>query len=162
MQPWRTPFPIWNQSVIPCPVLTVASWPVYRFLKRQVRWSGIPISFRIFHSLLWSSLLASPNCLFSLKLWFSWFLDWWVIFNYILYIFVVRLCMLLNLFLFWQEFTLFRCTAQVRWGVDFWLPNSPMTILAPMIPMSTISLLLGLKFSSLLGPMTAEGRLECH
>ena len=24
MQPWRTPFPIWNQSVVPCPVLTVA------------------------------------------------------------------------------------------------------------------------------------------
>ena len=54
-QPWRTPFPIWNQSVVPCPVLTVASWPAYRFLKRQVRWSGIPISFRIFHSLLWST-----------------------------------------------------------------------------------------------------------
>ena len=51
IQPWRTPFPIWNQSVVPCPVLTVASWPAYRFLKRQVRWSGIPISFRIFHSL---------------------------------------------------------------------------------------------------------------
>ena len=31
-----------------------ASWPAYRFLKRQVRWSGIPISFRILHSLLWS------------------------------------------------------------------------------------------------------------
>ena len=43
MQPWRTPFTIWNQSVVPCPVLTVASWPAYRFLKRQVRWSGIPI-----------------------------------------------------------------------------------------------------------------------
>ena len=42
IQPWRTPFPIWNQSVVPCPVLTVASWPAYRFLKRQVRWSGIP------------------------------------------------------------------------------------------------------------------------
>ena len=27
----------------------------YRFLRRQVRWSGIPISFRIFHSLLWST-----------------------------------------------------------------------------------------------------------
>ena len=26
MQPWCTPFPIWNQSVVPCPVLTVASW----------------------------------------------------------------------------------------------------------------------------------------
>ena len=52
IQPWCTPFPIWNQSVVPCPVLTVSS---YRFLKRQVRWSGIPISFRIFHSLLWST-----------------------------------------------------------------------------------------------------------
>ena len=52
---WRTPFPIWNQSVVPCPVLTVASWPAYRFLKRQVRWSGIPISWRIFHSFLWST-----------------------------------------------------------------------------------------------------------
>ena len=48
-QPWCTPFPIWNQSVFPCLVLNVASWPAYRFLKRQVRWSGIPFSFRIFH-----------------------------------------------------------------------------------------------------------------
>ena len=48
IQPWCTPFPIWNQSVVPCPVLTVASWPAYKFIKRQIRWSGIPISFRIF------------------------------------------------------------------------------------------------------------------
>ena len=48
-----TPFPIWNQSVVPYPVLTVASWPAYRFLRRQVRCSGTPISWRIFHSLLW-------------------------------------------------------------------------------------------------------------
>ena len=48
IQPWCTPFPIWNQSVAPCPVLTVASWPAYTFLRRQVRWSGIPISWRIF------------------------------------------------------------------------------------------------------------------
>ena len=54
IQPWRT-LPIWSQSAVPCPVLTVASWPAYRFLKRQVRWSGMPISFRIFHSLLWST-----------------------------------------------------------------------------------------------------------
>jgi len=33
IQPWQTPFPIWKQSVVPCPVLTVASWPTYRFLK---------------------------------------------------------------------------------------------------------------------------------
>ena len=55
IQPWRTPFPILNQSIVPCPVLTVASWPAYRFLRRQVRWSGIPIFLRIFHSLLWST-----------------------------------------------------------------------------------------------------------
>ena len=55
IHPWRSPFPIWNQSVVPCPVLTVASWPAYRFLRRQIRWSGIPISWRIFHNLLWST-----------------------------------------------------------------------------------------------------------
>ena len=32
IQPWRTPFPIWNQSVVPCPALTVTSWPAYRLL----------------------------------------------------------------------------------------------------------------------------------
>ena len=61
MQPWCTPFPIWNQSVVPCPVLTVASWPAYRFLKRQVRWSGIPIPFRISHSLLWHYLIIQSS-----------------------------------------------------------------------------------------------------
>ena len=55
IQPWCTPFPIWNQSVVPCRVLTDASWPAYNYLRRQVRWSGIPISWRIFHSLSWST-----------------------------------------------------------------------------------------------------------
>ena len=55
IQPWCIPFPIWNQSVVPCPVLTVISRPVCKFLRRQVMWSGIPISWRIFHSLLWST-----------------------------------------------------------------------------------------------------------
>ena len=55
VHPWCTIFLIWNQSVVPCPVLTVISWPAYRFLKRQVRWSDIPISLRIFQSLLWST-----------------------------------------------------------------------------------------------------------
>ena len=59
IQPWHTLLPVWNQSVVPCPILTVASWPAYRFLRRQVRWSGIPISFRIFHSLLWSTQLKT-------------------------------------------------------------------------------------------------------
>ena len=38
-----------NRSVVPCPFLTVASWPAYSFLRRQVKWSDIPISWRIFH-----------------------------------------------------------------------------------------------------------------
>ena len=49
IQPWHTPFPIWNQSVVLCPVLTIASWPAYRFLRRQVRWSAIPISLSFSH-----------------------------------------------------------------------------------------------------------------
>ena len=44
MHPGCTPFPIWNQSVVPCPVLTVASRLAYWFLRRQVMWSDIPIS----------------------------------------------------------------------------------------------------------------------
>ena len=55
IQPWCTPFPIWNQSVVPCPVWTVASWAAYRFLSKQVRWYGIPISLRMSHILLWST-----------------------------------------------------------------------------------------------------------
>ena len=65
IQPWRTPFPIWNQSIVLCPVLTVASWSAYRFLRRQVRWSGTPISLRIFHSLLWS--IQSKALVWSIK-----------------------------------------------------------------------------------------------
>ena len=49
-------FPILNQSVVPCIVLTVASWPAYRFLRRQVRWSGIPISLRILQSVFLSGI----------------------------------------------------------------------------------------------------------
>ena len=46
IQPCHTSFPILNQYIVPCSVLTIASWPAYRFLRRQVRWSGIPISFK--------------------------------------------------------------------------------------------------------------------
>ena len=52
-QPCCTPFSTLNQSVVPYRLLTVASWPAYRFLRRQVRWSGIPIYPRAIHSLSW-------------------------------------------------------------------------------------------------------------
>ena len=55
IQPWCTPFPTWNQSIVPWLVLPVASWPAYRFHRRQVRWTSISISLRIFHSLRWST-----------------------------------------------------------------------------------------------------------
>ena len=36
IQPWHTPFPIWNQAAVSCPVLTVASWSAYEV--GQVVW----------------------------------------------------------------------------------------------------------------------------
>ena len=50
IQPCCTPFPILSLSIVPCRVLTVASWSTYRFLRKQVRWTHIPIALRIFHS----------------------------------------------------------------------------------------------------------------
>ena len=58
-------FPIWKQSIVPCLVLIAASWPAYRFLRRQARWSGIPISLKIFHCLLW--LTQSKTLALSIK-----------------------------------------------------------------------------------------------
>ena len=55
-QPCHTAFSILNHSLVPYRVLTVASWHAYRFLRRQVRWSGVPISLRAFHSFSWSTL----------------------------------------------------------------------------------------------------------
>ena len=65
IQPCHTPFPIWNQSVVPCLVLTVASWPAHRFLRREVKWSGIPISknfpqFIVIHTVKGFSVVLNP------------------------------------------------------------------------------------------------------
>ena len=59
------PFPILNQSIVPCTVLTAASYPAYRFLRRQVKWSGISISLRIFHSVVRST--QSKALMYSMK-----------------------------------------------------------------------------------------------
>ena len=37
IQTWCIPFPIWNKSIVLCLVLTVSSFPAYRFLRRLVR-----------------------------------------------------------------------------------------------------------------------------
>ena len=66
IQPWRTAFLIWNQSIVPCPILTVTSWTACRLLRRQVRWSGIPISWRIFHSMYFCTMWRYA---FSISCW---------------------------------------------------------------------------------------------
>ena len=53
--PWHTTFTILNQSNVPCSILTISSCPECMFLRRQFRWSGISMSWRISHSLLWST-----------------------------------------------------------------------------------------------------------
>ena len=68
IQPWCTPLPIWNWSVGPCPVLTVTSCTSCRFVMRQVRWFGTPISSRMFHSLLWPT---QSKCIIALTYIFS-------------------------------------------------------------------------------------------
>ena len=70
IQPWHTPFPVRNQSVVPCPVLTIVSWTAYWFPRRQVRWSGLPISWRFFHNCdphsqrLWCNQQSRSRCFF--------------------------------------------------------------------------------------------------
>ena len=59
IQLWNTSFPILNKPLVLWLVLTAASWPSYTFLRRQVRWFGIPISIRIYHSLLLSTQLKT-------------------------------------------------------------------------------------------------------
>ena len=57
-QPWHTPFLLWNQSVVSCPFLTVASWPAYRLLR-----------FLVFRTLeKFSTVCCDPH---SQRLWHS-------------------------------------------------------------------------------------------
>ena len=69
IDPCHTPFPTLNQSVVSCQILIVSSWPAYRFLRRQVRWSCILISLRISHSLLWST--ESKVLAYTIKILYS-------------------------------------------------------------------------------------------
>ena len=72
-----TPFPVWNQSVVPCPVLTVASWPAYRFLRRQVKvvWYSYLFKhfpqFVVFHTVIGFVIVNEADVDVFLE--FSWF-----------------------------------------------------------------------------------------
>ena len=71
IKPWPTPSPIWNHSVVPCLVLTLSSWPESRFLRRRVKWCGIPISLRNIHNLLWSTQSKAFVCQWNRSTCFS-------------------------------------------------------------------------------------------
>ena len=83
IQPWCIPFPVLNQFFVPCLVLTVASWPAYRFLRRKVRWSVIPIYLRIFwfvliHTVKGFSIVneAEVDVFSGIPLLFLWSSEW--------------------------------------------------------------------------------------
>ena len=61
MQPWRTPFPIWNLSIVPHPVLTVASWSTFSFMNLY------ELCFSFSTHPLWGSYLPLPHMLLKGK-----------------------------------------------------------------------------------------------
>ena len=62
------PSQFWTSSLFYARFLAVASWPAYKFLRREVRWPDTPISLRIFHSLLWSTQSKVPHAQKQLSL----------------------------------------------------------------------------------------------
>ena len=64
-------------------VLTVATWPAYRFLRRQVKWSGINISWRIFqfvviHTMKGFDVISKAEVdVFLELLYFQWSNGYW-------------------------------------------------------------------------------------
>ena len=56
-----------NQSVVPYKVLIVESWSTYRFVRRQVRWSGIPDWYLNLNKRQKRQKKQRPNCQHSLS-----------------------------------------------------------------------------------------------
>ena len=96
IQPWCTPFPILRQSIVPCPVLTIASWLAYKFCRRQVGWSGIRISIRIFpfvviHTVKGFTIVNEADVFFGILLLFLWFSGCWQFNLWFLCLFQIQL-----------------------------------------------------------------------
>ena len=149
-------FLIWNQSVVPCPVLTVASWPAYKFFKRQVRWSGIPISWRIStvccdpHSQrFWHSQKSSSWCFCGTLLLFPsstryWQFDLWFLCLFYIHLehtFIVHILLKSRLENFEHHFTSMwdECNCVEVWAlfdIAFlwdWNENWPFLVLWPIL-----------------------------
>ena len=78
IQPWHTPFPIWNQSIVPCPVLTVASWLHTGFSRGRSGGLVFPSLSRLFPTLcLWEFnflKISSINDTYSICLCLGYFI----------------------------------------------------------------------------------------
>ena len=59
IQPWCTPFPIWDQSIVPCPVLRCFLTCI------QISQESDKVVWRVFHSLLWFT--QSKALVYSIK-----------------------------------------------------------------------------------------------
>ena len=150
---WRIPFPIWKQFIVPCVVVTVASWPAHRSLRRQIRWSDIPISLRIFHSLLWIKGFSVVKGAINVFLEFSCFFLWLDIGNLIsdsstfsksslnIWKFTVHVLLKLSLENFEHYYTSMwnECNCVVVWtffGIAFlwdWNENGAFPVLWPLL-----------------------------
>ena len=71
IQSWCIPFPVWNQSIVPFPFLTVASCHAYKFLKRQVRWSHLLKNFPQFVAKGFNIVNWAEVCLFCFCFFFD-------------------------------------------------------------------------------------------
>ena len=69
IQPCHNPFPLWNQSVISCLVLIVASGSTYKFLRRQVTQFGTPIAFLQYPLIIGLSVTSIKMSLFHFWYW---------------------------------------------------------------------------------------------
>ena len=68
IKPCHNPFPVWNQSVISCLVLIVASGSTYKFLRRQVSQFGT-ISFLKYPLIIGLSVTSIVMSLFHFLYW---------------------------------------------------------------------------------------------
>ena len=71
IQPRRTTFPIWNQYIVPCPVLTVASWPVYKVLVPLTSWQieGEKVEVGTDYLFLGSKITSDGDCSHEMRRW---------------------------------------------------------------------------------------------
>ena len=79
MEPWHFPFPILNQSVVPSPGLTAASWTAYRCQRRCIKWNGIHLfknfpQFVVIHTVKGLSVVSEAEVDFLLEF-FCFFYD---------------------------------------------------------------------------------------